>query len=70
VQYVRTEPGRYVSAGFQGHMLSLPKMRDSLRAWTMTRGYETTGRPFENWTNGVDTGFTDEGQFQLCWGLK
>ena len=70
VQYVRTQPGRYACAGFTGHMLSLAKMRDSLRAWTMTRGYETTGRPFENWTNGVDTGFTDEGQFQLCWGLK
>ena len=48
----------------------IAEMRDSLRAWTMTRGYETTGRPFENWTNGVDAGFTDEGQFQLCWGLK
>ncbi|BCT91301.1 polyketide cyclase [Lysobacter helvus] len=70
VQYVRTEPGRYVSAGFQGHMLSLPKMRDSLRAWTMTRGLETTDRPFEVWNAGVDAGFTDEGQFTLFWKLK
>ena len=70
VQYVRTQPGRYACAGFTGHMLSLAKMRDSLRAWTLTHGYETTGRPFDLWTAGVDPGFTDDGQFQLCWQLK
>ena len=36
----------------------------------MTRGYETTGRPFDVWPNGVDAGFTDEGQFQLYWQVK
>ena len=51
-------PGALATAGFTGHMINLPKIRDSLRAWTMTRGYETTGRPFESWTNGVDPGFT------------
>jgi hypothetical protein len=70
VQYVRTQPARYASGGFTGHMLNLAKIRDSLRAWTMTRGYETTGRPFEVWVNGVEPGFTDEGQFQLYWQLK
>ena len=70
VQFVRTQPARYVSGGFTGHMINLAKIRDSLRAWTMTRGYETTGRPFEVWTNGVEPGFTDEGHFQLFWQLK
>jgi hypothetical protein len=70
VQYVRTTPARYASAGYKGHMLSLAKMRDSLRAWTMTRGYETTGRPFETWTDGVDPGFGEDGHFQLYWQLK
>ena len=70
VQFVRTEPARYASAGFKGHMLSLAKMRDSLRAWTMVRGYETTDRPFEIWTGGVAPGFTEEGQFTLFWKLK
>jgi hypothetical protein len=70
VQFVRSEAGRYASAGFKGHMLSLAKMRDSLRAWTMVRGYETTGRPFEVWNGGVDAGFTDEGTFTLFWKLK
>src|SRR4249919_1924438 len=70
VQYVRTEPAKYASAGFTGHMMSLAKMRDSLRAWTMTRGLETTGRPFEVWTNGVEPGFTDDGQFQMYWQVK
>jgi len=70
VQFVRTQPGRFASAGFTGHMINLAKVRDSLRAWTMTHGYETTGRPFEVWTNGVDAGFTDEGAYQLFWQLK
>jgi len=70
VQFVRTQPGRFASAGFTGHMINLAKVRDSLRAWTMTHGYETTGRPFEVWTNGVDAGFTDEGTYQLFWQLK
>ena len=70
VQFVRTQPARYVTGGFTGHMINLAKIRDSLRAWTMTRGYETTGRPFEVWTNGVEPGFTDEGHFQLFWQLK
>jgi hypothetical protein len=70
VQFVRTTPARYASAGYTGHMIGLAKIRDSLRAWTMTHGYETTGRPFETWTNGVDPGFTEEGQFQLYWQVK
>ena len=70
VQFIRTTPGRFATAGFTGHMINLAKVRDSLRAWTMTRGYETTGRPFEAWTNGVDPGFTDEGHYQLFWQLK
>ena len=70
VQFVRTTPAKYAVAGFQGHMLSLAKMRDSLRAWTMTRGYDTTGRPFDVWPQGVDNGFTDDGVFQLYWQVK
>jgi len=70
VQYVRTQAMRAACAGFTGHMLSLAKMRDSLRAWTMTRGYETTGRPFDIWPQGVENGFTDDGVFQLYWQIK
>ena len=70
VQFVRTTPAKYAVAGFTGHMLSLAKMRDSLRAWTMTRGYETTGRPFDIWPQGVENGFTDDGVFQLYWQIK
>ena len=70
VQYLRTQPARYATAGFTGHMINLAKIRDSLRAWTMTRGYETTGRPFDIWPQGVENGFTDDGVFQLYWQIK
>jgi hypothetical protein len=70
VQVAHNDASRAVSAGFKGHMASLPQKRDALRAWAMTHGYETTGRPFETWNNGVDQGFTEDGEFTLYWTLK
>jgi hypothetical protein len=70
VQIAHNDASRAVAAGFKGHMASLPQKRDALRAWAMTHGYETTGRPFETWNNGVDQGFTEDGEFTLYWTLK
>jgi hypothetical protein len=70
VQVAHNDASRAVAAGFKGHMASLPQKRDALRAWAMTHGYETTGRPFETWNNGVDQGFTEDGEFTLYWTLK
>ena len=70
VQFVRSEAGRAAKASFTGHKANLPKIRDSLRAWALTRGYEATGRPFESWTNGVDQGFSETGEFDVYWTLK
>jgi hypothetical protein len=70
VEFVRTEPGRFAVAGYTGHMAGLPRVRDALRAWALTRGYETTGRPFETWKNGATQAFTEEGEFDVYWTLK
>jgi hypothetical protein len=70
VQFARSEPGRAAMASFTGHKANLPKIRDSLRAWALTRGYEATGRPFEAWTNGVAEGFSETGEFDVYWTLK
>ena len=70
VEFVRTEPSRVAVAGFTGHMANLPRVRDALRAWALTRGYETTGRPFESWKNGAAQGFSETGEFDVYWTLK
>lgn len=65
-----TEAGRVVTASYKGHMNQLPRIRDTLRAWALTRGYETVERPYENWKAGVDPSFTENGEFDVYWVLK
>lgn len=70
VQFVRTEPSRAAVVPFTGHMANLPRIRDALRAWAMTHGYETTNRPFESWKAGVPESFSENGEFDVYWTLK
>lgn len=64
------EPAKLATAPFKGHMATLPRMRDAVRAWALTRGYETVGRPYEVWNGGIDAGFTEEGQYDVFWSVK
>jgi len=64
------EPAKLASVPFKGHMANLPRMRDAIRGWALTRGYETVERPYESWNTGIDAGFTDQGQFDLYWAVK
>lgn len=64
------EPSRVATLPFTGHMANLPKVRDALRAWALTRGFETLGRPYEEWEEGIRAGFTPEGEFQVYWEVK
>ncbi|KAB8318533.1 polyketide cyclase [Tolypothrix campylonemoides VB511288] len=70
VEIVRNDASRIASVPFTGHMANLPRVRDAVRAWALTHGYETTDRPYENWNNGIDAGFTEEGQFDVVWAVK
>jgi hypothetical protein len=70
VEFVRTEAGRVATTSFTGHMANLPKIRDALRAWAMTHGHEPVGRPFEAWKAGIESGFGEDGQFDIYWTLK
>ena len=64
------EPAKLAVLPFTGHMANLPRMRDALRAWALTRGYETVERPYEVWKAGIDAGFTEEGEFDVYWSVK
>ena len=70
VEYRLTERHRAANTSMTGHMANLPRFRDGLRAWTLTQGFETTGRPYESWEAGIADSFTDEGEFEIYWPVK
>jgi hypothetical protein len=70
VDAVYAPAAKAATVPFVGHMANLSKVRDALRAWALTHGFETVDRPYEDWKNGVDKGFTEEGQFDVYWTIK
>lgn len=61
---------RVAKAAYTGFMAELDNVRNAVRAWALTQGYEVTDRPYENYTNGIDTAFTENGQFEVFWTLR
>lgn len=70
VEYVFQEPARVAMVPFKGHMATLPRVRDALRAWVLTQGHETTDRPYEAWLAGIDDSFTENGEFEVYWAIR
>ncbi len=70
VEYVRTQPHRAAFGSYTGYMAELDAVRNSVRAWALTHGYEVTDRPFEIWKGGVDKSFTAEGTYDVYWAIK
>lgn len=70
VKVLQSEPAKVVTTTFKGHMANNQKLRDALRAWALSNGYETVDRPYENWVAGIDTGFTNDGEFVVQWAVK
>lgn len=76
VTYVRQPARPAATATYVGFMAELENVRNALRAWALTQGYEATGRPYEVYKNGVDKAFTadannqPQGQFDVYWDLK
>ena len=70
VEYRFVEHHQAAMTTMQGHMANLPRFRDAVRAWALTNGYETTGRPYESWKAGIGRSFTDSGDFDIYWPVK
>jgi hypothetical protein len=70
VTAVYTEPAQVAMVPFKGHMANLPKVRDALRGWALTRGYETIERPYETWNAGIEAGFSEDGEYNVYWAVK
>jgi len=70
VEYIRVEAGKAARGEYAGYMAELENVRNAVRAWAMTHGYEVTDRPFEYYKNGIDEAFTENGEFEVFWKLK
>ena len=70
MKYVRTEAGRAAKANYRGFMAELDNVRNAVRAWALTQGYEVTDRPYEFYRNGIDAAFTENGEFEVFWTLR
>jgi hypothetical protein len=70
VEYIRVEAGPAARGNYRGYMAELENVRNAVRAWALTNGYEVTDRPFELYKNGVDEAFTENGEFEVYWRVK
>ena len=68
--YVQTKPTRTATGSYTGFMAELDNVRNAVRAWALTQGYEVVDRPYEVYKNGIDAAFTEDGQYQVYWTLK
>ena len=70
VQSVHTKPGKVAMTSYVGYMAELEAVRNALRAWALTAGYEVTDRAYESYKSGIAGSFTENGEFDVYWPLK
>ncbi len=70
VQYEQ-QPGRRVaSTEYTGPAPGLPRVRDLLRAWAMTRGADVADRPFEEYMDPIPEMLDEDARFKVYWPIK
>ncbi|MFP7723677.1 SRPBCC family protein [Lysobacter sp. A3-1-A15] len=70
VEYLRSPASKVAMVPFTGHMANLAMVRDALRAWALTQGFETAERPYEVWKSGIEGGFMPDGEFEVYWAVR
>ena len=70
VKYEQIKPAKVAMTSYTGYMAELETVRNALRAWALTAGYEVTDRPYESYKSGIAPSFTENGQFDVYWVLK
>jgi hypothetical protein len=70
VTYVHTQPHQAANAHYTGYMAELDAMRNAMRAWALTNGYDVTERPYDIWNGGVDKMSSEDGSYDLFWQIK
>ena len=70
VLHVQNPASKVATAAYTGYMAELDNVRNALRAWALTNGYEVVDRPYESYKSGVAGAFTENGEFDVYWTLK
>ncbi|HEY4582976.1 MAG TPA: SRPBCC family protein [Lysobacter sp.] len=70
VKVAYNDASKVVGTTFKGDMGNLQRLRDAMRAWSLTHGYATVDRPYEIWTGGIDAGFSENGEYTIQWAVK
>lgn len=70
VQYVQAPASKVVVASYTGYMAELDGVRNAVRAWAATHGFDVKDRAYEDYKSGVASAFTQDGQFDVYWPVK
>ena len=70
VAYVQIPARRVATTTYTGPAPGLARVRDLLRAWSMTHGVDTDDRPYEEYLSGVPNMLNEDAQFKVYWPLK
>ncbi len=70
VTYEHVAASQAAKASYTGFMAELDNVRNAVRAWALTQGYEVVDRPYEYYDNGIDKAFTADGEYEVYWTLK
>jgi len=70
VVLVQNPAAKVAMASYTGYMAELDNVRNALRAWAVTSGYEVGGFPYEAWKSGIAGAFTENGEFDVYYPLK
>ena len=70
VEYVQNPARRTARASYTGYITGLEAVRNALRAWALTQGFEPVNRPYESYKSGVAGAFEETGQFDVFWDIK
>jgi effector-binding domain-containing protein len=70
VTYEQLPARRVAMTTYTGPAPGLPRVRDLLRAWAMTRGADTLDRPYEEYLSGIESMINEDAQFKVYWPVK
>jgi hypothetical protein len=70
VLYEQQPARRVASTTYTGPAPGLPRVRDQLRAWAMTRGADPTDRPFEEYLDPIEDMLAEDARFKVYWPVK
>jgi hypothetical protein len=70
VKYVQTQAGNAIAASYTGHMAQLAAIREAMKAWALVHGEQVSDHPYEIYSKGIATSFSEAGDFTLYWPIK